>query len=299
MNFNPYISIFSSVRASSCTKIHLGDYFSKYQKQVDHIRSIKDYAQRSKAKESVPAATMSGVFTGSGDKYLVEHSGLICIDVDRKDNQHIDDFVGLRIEFGTLPYVAYSGASISGVENGIMVLIPIAYPTLHELHFDALKTELAEKFNVKIDTAVRNVGAKRYVSYDSTPYFNWKAEAFEKIQKPVPTVVHDRGGYNLNATTLDDFNSKYDAAQIIEQHGWKHLYNRGHWSYYNRPGAANKTKIDGAIHQKKNFFIPFSESAGLEVKKCHSPFMLYTILEHKNDYSESFKRIKEVHISST
>ena len=100
---NSKISLYKSV--TDCTTsprtITLGNFldFHNWKAQVDFVRAAPTKAERKERKLSLPAVTMSGVFAGRGADKLVQHSGLLCLDIDRQDNNHIPDFNQLKYEF--------------------------------------------------------------------------------------------------------------------------------------------------------------------------------------------------------
>jgi hypothetical protein len=150
----------------------------KYKPQVDLLRVNKDKKERNELKSKLPACTPSGTFDTEGN--LVKHSGLICLDIDLADNGEIENFASLKKELAKIVNVAYCGLSVSG--NGYFLLIPIAHPEKHQLHFDALKTDFLS-IGIVIDKACRNVNRLRGYSYDSEPYFNGTAIPYTKTKE--------------------------------------------------------------------------------------------------------------------
>lgn len=148
--------------------------------KVQYIRKIKDPVRRTAAKESLPAITPSGLFTYRSRESLAKHSGLICLDIDGKDNEG-ESLESLKATVTALPWVAYCGLSVSG--NGLFALVPIAYPGRHLEHFRALQRDLFG-IGVKIDPACSDVARLRFYSYDPNPYYNHEADTYETILEP-------------------------------------------------------------------------------------------------------------------
>jgi hypothetical protein len=102
----------------------------KYAHQIQTLRSLEDKVRRDRIKASLPAITVSGSFHPSRkEEHLVKHSGLICIDIDLKGNEHIANFAALKEQLFHIENVAYAGLSASG--KGFFLIIPIAYPKRH------------------------------------------------------------------------------------------------------------------------------------------------------------------------
>lgn len=149
--------------------------------KVERIRTTDDKEQRNLLKLSLPAITPSGTFTERKNVKLIEHSGLMCLDIDYDDNEHIYNWDAFRDELRKIKNVAYCGKSVSG--NGYFVIIPIAYPEQHKAHFEHLKHDFL-KFGVVLDNACKDVARLRIYSYDADAYFNHEAETYYSIYKP-------------------------------------------------------------------------------------------------------------------
>lgn len=154
----------------------------KYKASVAIIRSCTDKEERDKLKARLPAIIPTGVFIDrSHGAHPAEYSKLICIDIDKKGNEHIANFASLKKELSNIPNVAYCGLSVSG--QGFFLLIPIAYPNKHELHFDALVEDFAD-LGIAVDKSCRNISRLRGYSYDDEAYFNHSAEIYNKLKHP-------------------------------------------------------------------------------------------------------------------
>jgi len=152
----------------------------KYKKQVEAIRREKNSKKNQAAKLQMPMYTVSGVFSHRSKNGLLEHSGMICLDIDGKDNTGID----LSLFIASMKHVDqvyYAGRSISG--NGAFIIVSISNPEQHEQHFDALVVDF-ERMGIKVDKSCRDVSRARFVSRDPHPYHNPKAKAYDKILVP-------------------------------------------------------------------------------------------------------------------
>lgn len=160
----------------------------QYKLEVEKIREIKDKKERNAIKATLPAITPSGLFSKCNTAGLTESSGIICLDIDYKDNYVIKNFHELKTEFCKLKNVAYCGLSVSG--EGYFLMIPISEPEKHKEHFLALENDF-KRFNVKIDPACKDMCRLRGYSWDDNAYFNLSAETYTKQyseirkQKPI------------------------------------------------------------------------------------------------------------------
>lgn len=155
---------------------------NQYEQQQQEVRNERDPVKQDLLKMKMPVLLPSGIFKGAkGAKNLVKHSGVIAIDIDFKDNQHITNFKDLKSEISKIPNVAYCGLSVRG--KGYFLIIPIAYTDKHTLHFTFIESFFKNK-GLVIDQTCINVNRLRYYSYDPEAYFNHAAKPLQSYYKP-------------------------------------------------------------------------------------------------------------------
>lgn len=153
----------------------------KYADQIQALRTLEDKVARDRIKASLPAITVSGIFhPARKEEHLVKHSGLICIDIDYKGNEHITNFTALREQLFHIENVAYAGLSASG--KGFFLIIPIAYPKRHKEQFAAIHRDFSA-LGLAIDTAPKNVASLRGYSWDPDALFRHRARPYRKWAK--------------------------------------------------------------------------------------------------------------------
>ena len=161
------------------TEICLKDFIltDRFKNLAEQIRAGATPEERHSIKngiyEQIPSVTISGRFSKRGKENLVEHSKLICIDIDLKDNVEIMPQVPSILQ--SLNYVAYCGKSISG--DGYYAIIPIENPTHLLQHFFALEEEM-KSYGIVIDKACKDITRMRYASYDTNGYYNPDATTY-------------------------------------------------------------------------------------------------------------------------
>jgi len=158
---------------------------NKYQSEVFKIRSLDDKSERDKIKSKLPAITPSGIFSFRNQSDLINHSGLIQIDIDlTEENKLITNWNELKSELSKISNIAYLGLSVSG--RGYWGLIPIPMePENHKRYFDAIN-EAFFKMGIKLDAAPKNPASLRGYSFDSEAYFNHEAKLFKTfLPKPI------------------------------------------------------------------------------------------------------------------
>jgi hypothetical protein len=155
----------------------------KYKNQVDEIRGLNDKSARDEKKALLPAITPSGTFSYRKASGLLNHTGLLQVDIDFKDNEHIKNYDSLKDQLKNISNIAYCGLSVSG--QGYWLLIPIAYPEKHREHFLAVEKAFNE-LGIIIDPSGKDVSRLRGYSYDDEAYINHRAKILTAYSKPEP-----------------------------------------------------------------------------------------------------------------
>lgn len=152
---------------------------TKYKDKVEAIRSNNNKKERDSCKATLPAITPSGIFSYRRQDNLINHSGLIQIDIDLTEkNKLISNWENLKSELTKLPNIAYLGRSVSG--RGYWGLIPIPPdPVGHKLYFDSLKDIFLLNWGIELDDKPKNVASLRGYSFDEKAYFNHHAKPFQ------------------------------------------------------------------------------------------------------------------------
>ncbi len=141
------------------------------------ITTEKNEDVKRKLKTKVPYFTPSGTFSRRKNDCLINHSTLICIDIDdiEEDLNQIKDILSKD------DYVYSCFKSIS--HTGLAVLIKID-PLKHKEAFEGIQSYLWENYKLIIDIACKDVSRPRFVSYDPQLYLNEKSKVFKKYLKP-------------------------------------------------------------------------------------------------------------------
>ncbi len=177
-----------------------------YRDKVDAIRSESDPEKQKQMKNTLPLFTPSGIFSGANAASLTKPSGLICIDIDKKDNEDVADLNSLKEKIKNVPYIAYCGQSVRG--EGYFCIIPIAMPEKHKQHFLSLEMDFA-RCGIVIDKACSDISRKRFVSYDPAPYLNPNAEVYDRIVEP------QRRADKTAMSIIDSSSAAVEVARLI------------------------------------------------------------------------------------
>lgn len=184
--FQTHISVYNGVTDNTGTRIPLGTFLfcKEYKDDILRLRAVFDKEKRNALKRSLPQATISGVFSPTRAKNnLSQHSGLICVDIDAKDNPDILDWETLKQELSVLPQIVYCALSVSG--KGLFLVIPLRYPEKHLQQFRQLQIDF-RKMGIMIDSACSDITRLRCLSYDEHPIINENATLYEGVYVEKP-----------------------------------------------------------------------------------------------------------------
>ena len=262
------ISIFKNYHTATNPKVVTIRQFltsTKYKNEVEAIRASTDKAERDRLKSVLPACTISGLFSERNKQNIIQHSGLICLDIDLKDNTHIENYDSLKAELVKINNVAFCIRSVSG--KGFAVGIPIAYPDKHELHFEALKKIFETKFNIIIDKACKDVCRLRGYSYDSDVYLNDDAVAF------LLTIEPKKETYKSNIKPYQGSNDSDKVEEMVKQIERQGVDITGGYAEWFAIGCclANQFNEDGRdLFQRISQFAPTYKTTDTDVQfsKC-------------------------------
>ena len=114
-----------------------------------------------KSKKNLPAFTTSGKFSKRNANGLLDHSGIIQIDIDKVENP-----AELRDKLIQDKHICAAFISPSG--KGVKcLLLTLADPTKHKAAFNTAENYLKDHYNVEIDKACKDVSRLCFVSYDA------------------------------------------------------------------------------------------------------------------------------------
>ena len=126
------------------------------------------------------AATISGVFTPGtqlANDPNFKHSGIVCIDIDGKDNP--GKTTGEMMEhLRKMDCVLY--ASRSATHTGVFAFIPISEPDRHTEHCLALSRLFAD-MGITLDESCKDITRLRYMSYDPEAFYRPDAVIFRGL----------------------------------------------------------------------------------------------------------------------
>lgn len=255
-------------------------------KLQDEIKSCVDEADKKAIKAEAKCITVSGTFSERGESGLIQHSGLIAIDIDLKDNKEILAHPKFFESICALTWIAYFGRSISG--NGYFGIIPILNPAKHKEHFAALES-VFKSMGIVLDKAPSNVSSLRYQSYDPDAYFNHTAALFSYIKEVAtgPNYKQNSNAYKglaQNSTTsnpFQDYNANGDVQDLLRSKGWTFAGNGKEGQVrYTRPGKKKGVSADWHPGRRTLFVFSSDPETGMDTPmKGYSPSSVFYQME--------------------
>lgn len=140
--------------------------------KINIIRNETDKSKRNILKEKLPCFTLSGLFKEKNDSGLLQHSNLICMDLD-----DVEDVKYCKTELIKDPYTFACFLSASG--KGLAVIVKID-GTKHRESFDGLAEYYYNLYSLIVDPACKNLSRLRFMSFDPELYHNPDSKIFKK-----------------------------------------------------------------------------------------------------------------------
>lgn len=195
----------------------------KWSDKITKLRSEKDTEKRNKLKNSLPFFVPSGITTGRKDSDMVKHNGIICIDIDKKDNLKVVEFDNLKEVLSVIPYIAYLGHSAGG--SGYLAIIPIRNSSMHKECFNSLEIDF-KRCGLVIDSSCSNKSRIRFVSYDPEPFVNKNARTYNRIIKNGFNNIEQHRPTEINSKNLATVRKWVD---ILQKHGTNKEFDYSEW----------------------------------------------------------------------
>ena len=174
---------------------------SKSKDIVLQIRNSANKEERTILKKKLPCILFGGKFNRRSIDGLIEHSGLMVIDLD-----NIEDIVATKEYLRSIPYVLLSFVSPSGTGLKFVIKIPKCTAKEHSEYFKEFQRKYKD---LTIDESGKDVSRVCFESYDPDYYYNENAIIFEPeiydvgftISERVPLIPIDSEDEIINRIT--------------------------------------------------------------------------------------------------
>jgi hypothetical protein len=164
--FSDEISVFKNFQSEPKT-ITLGQWLKVCKKGSRFAEQVLQYRRTGEQflKTSLPLATVGALCSdGRALENVRTRTGWIALDIDAKDNPHLNDAEHLRDEVAKIQNVTFSGLSTGG--RGVWALVKVSQPERQAEHFEALQADF-KAFGITLDSSKgKNPNDARFYSFD-------------------------------------------------------------------------------------------------------------------------------------
>jgi len=146
-------------------------------------------------KKQLPAVMWSGSFSQRANDKLIEHSGLLCADLDSLGERLSE----VRQKLQASPHM--SAVFLSPTGDGLKAIVRVpADPSKHLASFRAVEKHVLSFTGIQIDESGKDVVRLCFMSYDPGIYVKWDAIPIEPLPEPEKprATFSDDGAVNLS-----------------------------------------------------------------------------------------------------
>ena len=144
-----------------------------YGQLTEQLRAIEDVEKQKEFKlQKLDFVTPSGVFKYRKEGDLVRHSGILCIDIDAKENAEATrDLIGLKQHLLDDQELIHDLIHVSPRGNGLKDYVRIDIRNFSHLdNFKALRYYYKEKHGLVIDEACKDIVRACFLCHDPNAY---------------------------------------------------------------------------------------------------------------------------------
>ena len=182
----------------------------------DEAKGVLKKRKKYWLKLGLPLAAPGAICsTRRKEGFIEKRTGWIALDIDLKDNPHIEDTEQLRDMLMNNIYIAFAGLSTGG--GGIWCLVKVARPEKHSEYFQQLIKDFASRGIVLDSTKGQNPHDARFYSYDPGAKVK-KPKIYDRLPKPQKTQKRKRTHRKKIARSGDVF--EFAMQKVKDKHGY-------------------------------------------------------------------------------
>lgn len=156
--------------------------------------------------------TFSGIFERRKKEYLIEYSGLICLDIDKIENPEKlkQDLIKSELPI-VLMFVSPSGRGLK------VILLSSSDVNRHLSYFNYYEDFFKNNYNIQIDKACKDVSRTCFLSYDQEVYFKDPSLVTEiKLNEDYATIILERArNYILESKDGEKHHRLFNISRLI------------------------------------------------------------------------------------
>lgn len=213
-----------------------------YKQIVDNCRKLTDKKERDYYKiTKLPSLTISSVVAKWRKiDNVVNHTGLLNIDIDATGNPQVEDWAGLRDQIFQLKSVVAAFLSVSG--NGVTFVVKVE-PSEHKDVFFSIADDMKKYLNITCDTGVHDVVRLRFVSDDPECKIRYNFDEIP-ICHPTAEYLASQKEYGYSGSVLEpigDADSEHNYNEAVKKASAKTTFSDGskHFFMVSVAGACN------------------------------------------------------------
>lgn len=130
--------------------------------------------------------------------YDGEPTGLLCVDIDLKDNQNFKNADAIKARVQGDVFIMVSSYSVT---DGVFLIIKYPFENDLESVLKAIKSYFMLQYGLEIDF-LKDVGRLRIDSYDPNPYINWESQVYTdaviEVAKP-QAAIKQKDNFSLDS----------------------------------------------------------------------------------------------------
>jgi len=204
-----------------------------YRVIADKYRSIQDSEQKKMYKiNELPSLTISAVCKEwRKTDNVVNHTGLLNLDIDKKSNLHVTDWGGVRDQIFGMKSVVASFLSVSG--EGVTFVVKIN-PDHHKDAFFSIVDGMKQHMGINIDPGLHDIVRLRFVSDDPDAKIRYNFEEIP-ISEPSPDYLQRKQHFGSEQTVLEpvgEADSEYNFNEAVKRANILYSFSEGQkWSF--------------------------------------------------------------------
>lgn len=199
----------------------------------DKYRSIKDGDEKKKYKvNELPSLTISAVCKNwRNTENVINHTGLLNLDIDSKSNTHIEDWPAVRDQIFGMKGVVASFLSVSG--EGVTFVVKIR-PDQHKDSFFSIMDGMKQYMNINVDPGLHDIVRLRFVSDDPDAKVRYNFDEIP-ISEPSEEYLQNKKNFGAEQTILQpigEADSEYNFLEAVKKAESKYEFKKGaKWTF--------------------------------------------------------------------
>lgn len=256
-----------------------------YREVAEQYRSLPDGDIKRNFKiDNLPSLTISAVCKNwRKSENVLNHSGLLNLDIDKKSNQHITDWGLLRDQIFGLHGVVASFLSVSG--EGVTFVVKIN-PDHHKDAFFSIVDGMKQTMGINIDPGLHDVVRLRFVSDD--PGLKIR-ENFDEIplSEPSEQYLKNKKNFSSQSSVLEpigDADSEYNFNEAIKRASLFYQFSQGQkWSFLISVAGACNVMGMSLDYCKAQVVKNFLQQSGITEQRLLKPIAdVYKLYKHQH-----------------